>query len=151
MAIPLNRILLQDDSLHSEDLRWDSLQRIFVRIIFRESSWGSSSEDPCADLFRGSSLGSSSEDLCPDPLQRIRVRILFRGGSSSLMSWKGCWCCIICPPTHPAYTVIGLLIIKSSIITIFQSTSSTYQDFLHRAVTKHRFSLCWTLGGRYIF
>ena len=89
--------------ISSEDLRWNPLQMIFVRILFRGffyrmiilrgSSWGSSSEDPCADHVQRILL---QDDL----LQRILVRILFRG-SSSLMSWKGCWCCIICPPTHP--------------------------------------------------
>ena len=69
--------------ISSEDLRWNPLQMIFVRILFRGffyrmiilrgSSWGSSSEILVLIIFRGSSscrtiffrgslCGSSSED-----------------------------------------------------------------------------------------
>ena len=133
--------------LFGGSLCW-SLQRIFVGILFRWSLCGSSSEDSSTgwsssedlhgDLLQRSLCWSSSEDRppvgrsssedpCADPLQRIvvtheleRLLVLYHLSSHS-----------------SAYTVIGLLIIKSSIITIFQSTSSTYQDFLHRALREH--------------
>ena len=116
--------------ISSEDLRWNPLQMIFVRILFRGffyrmiilrgSSWGSSSED--------SPVGrSSSEDPCADPLQRIVV-------------------------THELERLLVLYHLSSHSSSIHSNWAShnqkqhhhhisehlqhlPYQDFLHRAVT----------------